>query len=300
MVPQPHPEYSPNLGLLLDVDGPIASPVTRTVAIPSILHDLVALAAAGVPIAFITGRSDEFIRDSVVAPLLEVGLAEALAVPGARMYGVFEKGGSWATITPSGMGAVEVDSSVALGDDAVSGVRDLVERRFTSTMFFDETKRAMISVEQRTDVGASDYRAAQTDFEDGAFDLLIGLGYGIRYGARESVDATGTLPFRIDSTIISTDIESVLLDKDRGARRALAHFAESGPLPRRWVSMGDSRSDYLMADYLHSEGYDAIHVDVRPSDGMLDRPYSVETVGGLIHDEAGAAYLSERRAELGA
>ena len=299
MVHQPHPDYAPNLGLLLDVDGPIASPVTRTVAIPSILHDLVALAAAGVPIAFITGRSDAFIRDSVVAPLLEMGLAEALSTPGARMYGVFEKGGSWATIDSSGMGPVEVDSSVALGDDAITGIRDIVEQRFAATMFFDDTKRAMISVEQCTDVDSDSYRAAQTSFEDAAFELLTGLGYGIRYGERESRDAADELPFRIDSTIISTDIESVLLDKDRGARRALAHFAESGALPRRWVSIGDSRSDYLMADYLHSEGYDAIHVDVRPSDGMLERPYPVETVGGLIHDEAGAAYLAARRAELG-
>lgn len=299
MVHQPHTDYAPNLGLLLDVDGPIASPVTRTVAIPSILDDLVALAAAGVPIAFITGRSDEFIRDSVVAPLLAVGLADALAVAGARMYGVFEKGGSWATISSAGMGHVEVDTSVALGDDAVSGVRELVEQRFASTMFFDDTKRAMISVEQRTDVANDEYRAAQTDFENAAFELLTGLGYGIRYDERQSPDDAGELPFRIDSTIISTDIESVLLDKDRGARRALAHFAESGPLPRHWVSIGDSRSDYLMADYLHSEGYDATHVDVRPSDGMLDREYPVETVPGLIHDEAGAAYLSARRAELG-
>ncbi len=44
------------LGLLLDVDGPIASPVSRSIAIPSIIEDLVSLVRVGVPIAFITGR----------------------------------------------------------------------------------------------------------------------------------------------------------------------------------------------------------------------------------------------------
>ena len=48
----------------------------------------------------------------------------------------------------------------------------------------------------------------------------------------------GLAPFRIDSTIISTDIESVLLDKDRGAERALEYFASLGELPRVWRSRG--------------------------------------------------------------
>ena len=61
---------SPALGLLLDVDGPIASPVTRTVAIDSIAHDLVALANAGNPVIFNTGRSDAFIRDVVLDAML--------------------------------------------------------------------------------------------------------------------------------------------------------------------------------------------------------------------------------------
>jgi len=299
VVPQPYPHDLPNLGLLLDVDGPIASPVTRTVAIPSILSDLVALAAAGVPIAFITGRSDAFIRDNVVARLLEVGLADALRSPGARMYGVFEKGGSWATIDASGMGPVEVDKALAFGEDAVSGVRELVERDFADTMFFDDTKRAMISVEQRTDVASAAYLKTQAPFQDAAFALVTDLGYGLRYGDRSTPDAQGKVPFRIDPTIISTDIESVLLDKDRGAERALERFASLGPLPTRWVSMGDSRSDYLMADHVHAEGHEAIHVDVRPSDGMLDREYSVVTVEDLIHDDAGAAYLARLRAEFG-
>ena len=35
-----------DLGLLFDVDGPLASPVSRSIRIPSILDDLVALTAA--------------------------------------------------------------------------------------------------------------------------------------------------------------------------------------------------------------------------------------------------------------
>lgn len=289
----------PNLGLLLDVDGPVASPVTRTLAIGSIARDLVDLVAAGVPIAFITGRSHEFIADVVIPTLQDAGLADALAVPGVRMFGVFEKGGAWATIDADGMGEPTIDASVAFGAEATSGIRDLVEARFADTMFFDETKRAMISVEQRTDVGSEQYRPAQAAFQDAAFQLLTGQGIGLRYGDRVSADADGAVPFRVDPTVISTDIESILLDKDRGAQRALEHFRAAGSLPNYWVSVGDSRSDYLMADQLHADGFDTAHLDVRPADGILDRPYPVLTEGELIHDEAFAAFLARTRVDLG-
>lgn len=289
----------PDLGLLLDVDGPVASPVTRTIAIGSIARDLVDLVAAGVPIAFITGRSHAFIADVVIPALQDAGLRDALLLPGSRMFGVFEKGGAWSTIDADGMGEPEIDRTVAFGADAVDAIRDVVERHYADTMFFDETKRAMISVEQRTDVGADEYRRTQPDFQEEAFRILTAQGVGLRYADRSVPDADGAVPFRIDPTVISTDIESVRLDKDHAAQRALEHFRAEGPMPVRWLSAGDSRSDYLMADQLHAEGFDTVHLDVRPGDGILERPYAVRTEGDLIHDEAFAAHLSTIRAEFG-
>jgi len=290
---------APQLGLLLDVDGPIASPVTRTIAIQSIIDDLVALTAAGVPVAFITGRSDTFIREQVMVPLYAAGLSDALAVPGARMFAVFEKGAAWATVSPAGLGEVTVDATVALPQAVCDEIRGLVASDFSDTMFYDETKRAMISVEQRTDVASADYRAQQDPFQERAFEIVSAHGLGISWGSRAVPDDAGQTPFRIDPTIISTDIESVLLDKDRGAERALEHFAASGPLPTVWRSVGDSRSDYKMADHVHAVGLEVAHVDVRPLDGMLDKPYQVITEGDLIHDFAGAAFLEHWAVRLG-
>jgi hypothetical protein len=187
---------------------------------------------------------------------------------------------------------------VALPTKTVDAVRELVRRDFADTMFFDETKKAMISVEQRTDVTHEVYLAAQPLFNDAAFALLKSHGLGTRYGDEEAPDASGQVPFRLDPTIISTDIESVKLDKDRGARRALEYFASLGQLPRRWRSIGDSRSDYLMADYLHAQGFEVAHVDVRPSDGVLDRPYQVIVIADAIHDDAGAEFLAHWMHEL--
>jgi hypothetical protein len=288
------PETTSPLGLLLDVDGPIASPDTRTISTPSIITDLILLAGGNVPIGFITGRSAQFIREQVVTPLVAAGLPERM-----RMYGVCEKGAVWFPITAAGMGDVVVDASVALPDVVAGRIRDLVATDYADTMFFDETKLAMVSVEQRTDVDRAAYHVAQASFEEAAYAILIEHGLGVRFGDRVAPDAAGAVPFRIDTTIISTDIESVDLDKDHAAKRALAFFAEGGPLPRLWRSVGDSRSDYLMADHLHAAGYDVAHVDVRPADGILERPYRVVVEGDLIHDEAGAAFLDYWVKKLG-
>ena len=291
----------PPVGLLFDVDGPIASPITRTIAIPSIISDLVSLTAAGVPIAFITGRSDAFIRDTVIAPLLEVGLADALGTPGARMFGVYEKGATWSAISPAGLGEVEVDARVAPPAEFVHAIRDLVTEHYADVMFFDETKRGMVSVEQRTDVSAEDYEANRHDFDSAAYDIAVSMGLGIAHGSEVSPDAQGNVAFRVDPTIISTDIESVRLGKDLGARRALELLeADGGALPLAWRTVGDSRSDYLMADELHDQGFDVAHVDVRPADGIPEKPYRVIVEGDLIHDEAGAAFLRYWVDKLGA
>lgn len=285
------PDAPLDLGLLLDIDGPIASPVSRSIAIPSIIDDLIALTAAGVPIAFITGRSDDFVRDQVMGPLFAAGLGEALATPGARMFAVFEKGAAWATVGPTGMGVTEIDRSVAVPAALVERVRTLHAADFTDTMFWDDTKYAMISIEQRVDVASDLFHEAQQRLDDAAFAAAVELGLGIRLGGRAVPDADGAVPWRIDPTIISTDIESVTLDKDKGAERALEHFRATGPLPTLWRSVGDSRSDYRMADYVHSLGIEVAHVDVRPADGKLDKPYRVIVEGDLVNDEAGAAFL---------
>ncbi len=138
---------TPAFGLLLDVDGPIASPVSRTVAVESIGRDLVLMANRGIPVIFNTGRSDTFIAEQVVPVLRAAGLE-----PATPVYTVSEKGAVWAEVTPEGLGEVSVDAELKLPEALSEEVRQLVAERFSGLMFFDETKRAMVSVEQHVHV----------------------------------------------------------------------------------------------------------------------------------------------------
>lgn len=281
---------APPFGLLLDVDGPLASIVTRRISTPSIVTDLVSLANAGVPVVFNTGRSDAFIRDHVVKPLLVAGL-----LPAARVYGVCEKGAVWFAATAEHFDGVHVDEAVAVPPVLVDAVRELVETRYRDDVDWDSTKRAMISMEQSTTVSAFHYRGMRDRLDDELFDLLVGFDLGVVLGDRRHGE---TVTFRIDQTPISTDIEAVTLGKDLGAERALAMLERSEPVPTVWRTAGDSRSDYAMADYLHSLGHEVEHLDVRPAHGVPEVPYPVLTEGDLVDDAAGAAFLARLAAGI--
>ena len=273
---------APPIGLLIDVDGVIASTEHRAIVIPSIAPDLVLLANAGIPIALNTGRSDIFVRDQILKPLLVAGLS-----PDARFFCICEMGAVWFGATINNFDGVNVDEAAAVPAEIASKIRALVDDRYSDTMYWD-LKRAMVSIEQRTDVSSADYHEAQGRFEDEVFELISGLGVGVVYGDRRSGDE---VTIRIDPTMISTDIESVHLGKDFGAERALTLIESSGSMPPMWRTIGDSRRDYAMADALHAKGLDVSHIDVRPADGVPDRPYAVLTEDVLTDDEAGAAVL---------
>lgn len=284
---------APRFGLLLDVDGPIASPVTRSIVIPSISRDLAALANAGVPVIFNTGRSDVFIAGEVVEPLLAAGLQ-----PHARVYAICEKGATWFEITPQGAGEVSIDSSLTPPAGFDDDVRALVAENYADLVFYDETKRATVTFEQRIDVSTESFLARQLEIDEAAIALLNARGFGARRGDVDYPDASGGVQYRADPSIISTDFESLRVGKDFGAERAFTLLEGTGEMPLEWRTMGDSRGDYAMATWLHERGETVAHVDVRPADGIPDTAYPVLTAGDLIHDEAGALFLTRWLAML--
>ena len=291
---------APPLALLLDVDGPVASPVTRGVK-PDIILDLVALAAAGIPVIFNTGRSDAFIREQVMEPMIAAGIPA-----GTVIHAVCEKGAVWFSYTAAGPGPVHVDRELAVpaayGDD----IRRLVAEDYAAHMFFDETKRAMVSVEQHIEVPSADYLAEQKLFDADAMELMVRHGLGVVRLDHHAPNSDDEVDYRVDPTIISTDIESVRLGKDLGASRAVELLAAQGITPQAWRTVGDSRTDYAMADWLHHNDHPVKHVDVRPADGVPIKPYPVLTAadlgldGTVIHDDAGGAFLRAWREALDA
>lgn len=282
---------NPQLALLLDVDGPIASPLTRTVA-PATISAMLELVQRDIPIIFNTGRSAAFIEEQVMIPLIAAGLPQD-----AVLHAVCEKGAVWFSFTALGAGEIHVDKELSTPADFEVAMRTLVEEKYSEYMFFDETKLAMVSVEQLVAVPSDVYLGQQVLFDVDALAIMAKFGLGGVLRGREYPASDGSVGFRVDPSIISTDIESVKLGKDLGASRALELLTAQGVQPLAWRTVGDSRTDYAMADWLHEQDHNVKHVDVRPADGVPSKPYPVLTAADLglgpdvIHDDAGAAFL---------
>jgi len=224
---------------------------------------------------------------------------------GTLIHAICEKGAVWFSYTAAGAGPLHVDHELAVPAGYGNDVRTLVADKYSEHMFFDETKRAMVSVEQHIGVASADYLAEQKLFDADAMDLMTSRGLGVVRLDHHVPDSDDAVDYRVDPTIISTDIESVRLGKDLGASRAVELLAAQGITPQAWRTVGDSRTDYAMADWLHHNGHAVKHVDVRPADGVPVKPYAVLTAADLglgadvIHDDAGGAFLRSWREAVG-
>lgn len=290
---EPNDGTRPPVALLLDVDGPIASPDTRTVRLASVAADLAALANGGALVVFNTGRAAAFISEVVVPVVRAAGLES-----GHRLWAVCEKGAVWFGFDADGEDAPEVDEALAMDPALERWVERRVAEQYADTMFFDEDKLAMISVEQIVEVPRAAYHDAQARFDGDVFRQVVESGGGAQRETVVDLGRAGTVTVRIDPTIISTDIEHPALGKDLGAERAILLARQHGlEIPAVWRTMGDSRTDYAMADWLHENGYSVAHIDVRPADGVPETPYPVLTADdSLVHDDAAAVFLSRWRA----
>lgn len=274
---------SPAFGLLLDVDGPLASTVTRSLRVPSIADDLVAIANAGCPVVFNTGRSDVFLAEQVIPPMVDAGLA-----PDAPVWGIGEKGGTWFAVADGRIGELHTDDRLTPSPTLIAACRAVAERH-SDLMFWDDTKRTMISIEQNLDVDNATYLAGQPQVT-AELDRAI-------------AEAGATDRFHTVPTIISIDLEHRTSGKALGAERALALVGERMDVPRRWFTAGDSNGDYDMATWLHERGFEATHLDVRPAGATFETAYPVlreipTFAEGHAEDDITAGYLSAWRSEL--
>ncbi|WP_221584335.1 hypothetical protein [Microbacterium sp. G2-8] len=278
---------SPALGLLLDVDGPLASTVTRTLRVPTIASDLVAIAKAGCPVVFNTGRSTDFLRERVIPDLVAAGLSAADPV-----WGVGEKGGTWFSLA-QGSGGVEVgdvhqDDEMRPPQELFDAVREIAGR-YGDVVFFDETKRTMISVEQHVEVPNETFIAQRTSLVAEIEEQLE---------ERALADTMKIYP-----TVISIDIEHARSGKALGARRALDLIGSRMESPRRWFTAGDSGQDYDMSRQLAESGFQTTHLDVRPHGQVPDVPFDVireqpRFAEGVAEDDITARHIALLRSEL--
>lgn len=274
-------------GLLLDIDGPIASPVTRTLRLPELASDLTELAKLHIPIAFNTGRGTHFVDTVVLAKL--TGIAPSA---GPYLLACTEKGGVISHIHNRACTGQEYAPGLSMPPGFEEFCKRLVADKYSEHTFFDPHKDVMVSIESFAKFGPVDFHPVRDQIAADIAAWFAQHNYGYTWSGTEYAASDGSVKYRIDAHIIGIDIEPVEFTKALGASRIISAYQGAGvPTPQTWFTVGDAPSDYTMADWLNAHDYQVTHVDVRPVEHPQTPDYPVWTIPGKVNDDAGAVFI---------
>lgn len=237
---------------LFDVDGVITNPEQKRVTEPKILDEIAKRLEKGEPVALVTGRSIDFMKDRVISPL-----KKKIADPNLlqNFLAMGEKGGVWITYE-NGQPQEHIDDHISVPQDLKDQVRGLIEEEFSDLMFYDETKKTMISTEMKDNTSVENYHKRQTELNRKLEELVVSHGLQSK--------------LEVDPTTIATDIQDKNVGKDFAARRVLDWLKQRNIKPQNFITVGDSRSDLPMAQEIHSQGLAVTFVFVGKE---VDRDY---------------------------
>lgn len=214
---------------IFDVDGVLSNLEARTVVEPSLLSSLAKILLQGDLLACNTGRDTEWVHRQILEPL------EAMGVPPTLLKDVFlscEKGGTW----QEGDKELELNEHFALPPDLVQKIHTLISQEFSESMFFDEAKRTMISIEMRKDVSIDFFLGRQKELHPLLITYLKDAGIYHNYIIQED--------------LIATDIIHKNAGKDVGMEHILTWIETLGHTVAHFYCFGDNPSDTHMGDLL--------------------------------------------------
>ena len=222
---------------VLDVDGVLTDPGSGAVN-PEVIQAVAADLKAGIPVAFNTGRSTEWLEDRIFPLLADLSPGEF-----GRLLAVCEKGAVVSSF-PNGRLQTYVDRALTPPDDFRAWVKALLDQdqggwKLSDSMFWDGTKLTMISIERRPGVALQEYHEAQA-----VLDSLL----------ERMIDKHKLTDFKVDATVIATDVEHKLAGKHRGAEAVLRWLGRHDIHPQAFTAIGDSPSDAAMAEALAQAG----------------------------------------------
>lgn len=150
-----------------------------------------------------------FIRQEVITPILEKlhqqNLSESLL---HNFFAVGEKGNAWIEDEED-----SYDMSTAISKDFAAKVKTLIEKEFSKTMFYDTTKKTMISTEMHTGLPVEKYLPARDKLSQIFYKMLDQEKLKDKY--------------IIDATITAVDVQHITAGKALGTKKFFHSLANT-------------------------------------------------------------------------
>lgn len=221
---------------IFDLDGVLTDPFQKKVIYPALLDELITRLKNHDLVAFNTGRTFEFIEKEVIDPLKQHLAIHNQTHLISNILAVGEKGAVELEFGEEEERKEYIDPQIQVPQRLVQSIHNLIRNKFSASMFFDSTKRTMISTEMPDNFSLEEYQKDQKR-------LLESM--------REAVKPYPNLI--IEPNIIAIDIQDRRVGKHLGAQRILAWMRKKKASPDYFYCFGDSASDRDMAQEFAKE-----------------------------------------------
>lgn len=251
---------------LFDVDGVLSDPVEKQVTELELFDQIISRLQKGYPICLNTGRSTQWMFERFITPFIKQIDNKSILL---RFIAIGEKGGTWITFDETGAMHHGKINTITIPKEVIEKAKQLVNQKYHDSMFFDETKETMMSIEMQDGFDISMFTQRQKILVEDLKQLLE--EYNLQH------------VYNIDPTTICTDVESPKVGKALGADLFLDFLKDNAIVISEFKTFGDSLSDFAMSDELERKGKSVkmIYVGDRKKLGKIHRSYQINYIPGF-------------------
>lgn len=255
---------NPEIAYIFDVDGVLTNLVDREVVDESLINEIIKLLENKIPVGLITGRSIPWVRKNVLDILIEK-IKHKMDLK--RLMVIGEKGGTWLVFDKHGNSSFR-KAKFYISKRLERNIKRVIENKYSDVVQFDDSKRTMITAEMKYGYDLNSFTKKQKEMIQDFQKIILD---------------TKIKNLRVESTSIAVDVESIYFAKPFSIEKFLGFLRKRKIYPKKFITFGDSKSDFEMADELERRGkkVEMIYVGDREKLGEVDKDYPVEYIGGF-------------------
>lgn len=223
---------------VFDIDGVITHPSRKINTEPEILNHIIEKLKINDPVALNTGRSLAWIKERVINLLLAKIQNKAIL---KNLIAMGEMGGIWLTFDNNGQANEYIDNSLSIPKPLMEKIKELIKEKYSKSMFYDDTKKTMVSIEMNEGMSIDVYKKIQKLLMDDLHQIIKMSSLGKN--------------LKIDTTTIAADVMNKHVGKGFAVHRIVDWLKEKKINLKQIFAFGDSMSDLPMAEKFYELGF---------------------------------------------
>lgn len=259
--------------MIFDIDGVLTDPQSKKAENKNLLSSLSNLSRK-MPIIFNTGRSAEWVCKNILPHLV-------LDDYHNNFYAACEMGAVSLTINDSKIAQVVInEDSLAqqVPDQLKNSIHDMVAKNYESSMFVDNTKKVIMTVEMQDNYPIEKYEIDKNELKNSIDIILKHYHPNIHIKPSSSTIAIDIKPFHLNKAYGAKMINLWLKNNDFIIDDAHIHC------------IGDSASDIEMSDYFFDQQIKTSFIYVGEEKLSVTKPYEI-VKSKLSHTDGTYSYL---------